>query len=280
MKFIYACDVHGDKNKYNKLIELCKETGINNIVLGGDIILKIGDREKEQPIYLKEFIDPYFAKLQENNINCICIMGNDDLEVLDEEYERICNKYSNVYNVDNSSIIFEDICFIGCGKVLDGPWHRKNRVVIEPESPMEKQVKDIVVVDKGTREITAKEWETYRYTYETMEHALESLPKNDSEYKTIYILHDPPYGVGLDVCFNGYQAGSKTITRFLENSNAYMSFHGHIHESPKMSGKWYSKIGNTIAIQPGQTEFDGSEFVYVIVDTDKGEYERYRCKVK
>jgi Icc-related predicted phosphoesterase len=279
MRFIYACDVHGDKDKYYKLIAICKERKIQNIVLGGDIILKKCDREKDQPVYLREFMDPYFNMLKNNNINCICILGNDDLEILDEEYEEICRKYSNVYSVDNKALIFEDICFIGCGKVLDGPWQRKSRVVVEKETPMEEQFYETVKVDKCTREISAKEWEEYRKNYETMEEALAKLPENNTELKTIYILHDPPYGIGLDVCFNGYEAGSKTIANFLRNSNAYMSLHGHIHESPNMSNKWYNTLENTICIQPGQTEIGEDDINYVVIDTDENTYERIVEKI-
>lgn len=34
MKFIYACDIHGDINKYEKLYKVLKENNINNLVIG------------------------------------------------------------------------------------------------------------------------------------------------------------------------------------------------------------------------------------------------------
>ena len=71
MRFIYACDIHGDDKKYNKLLEVCKKEKINNLVLGGDLILKKCNREKEQPIYLKNKLEPFFHRIKENNINCI-----------------------------------------------------------------------------------------------------------------------------------------------------------------------------------------------------------------
>ena len=63
------------------------------------------------------------------------------------------------------------------------------------------------------------------------------------------------------------------MTEFLENSNAYMSLHGHIHESPRMSELWHNKLGNTICIQPGQTELLNKEMFYVIVNTENNSYE-------
>ena len=38
MKFIYACDIHGDTIKYEKLHKLALENKINNIVIGRRLI--------------------------------------------------------------------------------------------------------------------------------------------------------------------------------------------------------------------------------------------------
>ena len=108
-----------------------------------------------------------------------------------------------------------------------------------------------------------------------MKDILEELPKPTTGNKAIYILHDPPADVGLDYCRDGAKPGSKDIYKFLENSNAYMSLHGHIHESYSLSKKWKAKIGNTIAVQAGQSELNEDYFVYVVVDTDNNICERY-----
>lgn len=41
MKFIYACDIHGDERKYEKLLEQAKNQNIKHIVLGGDLLPKM-----------------------------------------------------------------------------------------------------------------------------------------------------------------------------------------------------------------------------------------------
>ena len=46
-----------------------------------------------------------------------------------------------------------------------------------------------------------------------------------------------------------------------------------------MSGIWKAKLGNTICIQPGQTELGEKEMTYVIIDTDKNEIERFVTEV-
>lgn len=43
-----------------------------------------------------------------------------------------------------------------------------------------------------------------------------------------------------------------------------MSLHGHIHESPEMSGIWKATIGKTICIQPRQL----NPLTYVVINTE------------
>lgn len=276
MKFIYACDIHGDTNKYEKLFQKAKEENIGYIVLGGDLLPKRGFRVIIQPEFIKKYLEDYFKRLNESDIKCILIPGNDDLEKFDIQINELCKKYPNIYNIDNQKLDIEDVRFIGLSKVLDHPFGSKNRVVIEENLKMQPQLSEDIYIKKDTAVITIEEWKKYRETdIEKMEDILDSLPKVDKNRKTIYVFHNPPYGVGLDVCANGLQVGSKAITNFLENSNSYMSLHGHIHESPRISGLWYNKLGKTICIQSGQTELGEKECYYVIIDTELNTKTRY-----
>ena len=276
MKFIYACDIHGDTNKYEKLFKTAQKEDIKYMVLGGDLLPKRGIRVIIQPEFIRDFFEDYFKRLKENNIKCILIPGNDDLEKFDIEINELCEKYSNIYNIDNKKLDIEDVSFIGLSKVLDHPFGSKNRVLIEKNLKMQPQLSQDIYINRDTEVITISEWERYRETnIDKMEDILSSLPVVDKSRKTIYVLHNPPYGIGLDVCANGLQVGSKAITSFLEESNSYMALHGHIHESPKISGLWYNKLGKTICIQPGQTELGEKECYYVIIDTKIDKKDRY-----
>ena len=278
MKFIYACDIHGDESKYEKLFEQAKKQNIKYLVLGGDLLPKMcSNRKLEQTQFIQNYLNEYFTKLKENDIECICILGNDDLEILDNEFDKMCKAHTNVFNIDNKRVDIEDISFIGLSKVLDHPFGGKDRVVIENGLKMPMQLSYKILIDKCQNKITIDEWEKYReINIEKMENTLRNLPKIDDNKKTIYVFHNPPYGIGLDVCADGRQVGSKAMTEFLENSNAYMSLHGHIHESPRKSDLWYNMLGNTICIQPGQTELRNKEMFYVIVDTENNSYEIFK----
>ena len=89
--------------------------------------------------------------------------------------------------------------------------------------------------------------------------------------ESVYIIHMPPYGIGLDECRAGKRiVGSRALAKFLADNQPRYSLHGHIHESPQVSGKWQSPIGSTTCIQPGQNP----KFTYVTIDTQSGTHHR------
>lgn len=281
MKFLYACDIHGDKNKYSKLLEVAISEKIKYMVWGGDILPKRGGpRETIQPEFIDNYLDDYFSKLKEHNIECIFIMGNDDLENFDDKIKNLCQKHSHVHNIDRGMFEIEGISFMGLSNVLDNPFRYKNRVLMEDGLEMEEQLSTEIYINKGTNIITVEEWRRYRETsVDRMKDVLASLPKISDKKNTILVFHAPPYGIGLDECKVGYKAGSKDMANFIKNSGAYMSLHGHIHESPNVSGIWESKLGDTICIQPGQTELGEEKMMYMIIDTEKNKRERFLSKL-
>ena len=91
---------------------------------------------------------------------------------------------------------------------------------------------------------------------------------------TIYIFHNPPANLDLDVTQAGLKVGSKAEYAFLKENQPKLSLYGHIHESPDVSGKWYSRIGKTICIQPGQSHQHENFLNYVLVDLETMNIER------
>ncbi len=41
------------------------------------------------------------------------------------------------------------------------------------------------------------------------------------------------------------------MRRWIEERQPLLTLHGHIHESPVLSGHWAERIGNTICVNPG-----------------------------
>jgi Icc-related predicted phosphoesterase len=89
--------------------------------------------------------------------------------------------------------------------------------------------------------------------------------------RSIYVVHMPPSDLGLDHCSDGQQVGSKAIYDFLLEHQPALSLHGHIHESPEISGRWHARLGDTLCIQPGQL----APFTYVTIDLSTMQVDRH-----
>ena len=71
----------------------------------------------------------------------------------------------------------------------------------------------------------------------------------------------------MDIIADGAHVGSKAVMEFIENKQPPLTLHGHIHESPKMSGSWKDKIGKTICVNVGSS-YPEDKLNCVVIDVD------------
>jgi Icc-related predicted phosphoesterase len=85
-------------------------------------------------------------------------------------------------------------------------------------------------------------------------------------------MHSPPFGTRLDLIQGGKSAGSRSIKTFIEKNQPLLTLHGHIHESPNLSGAYMDRIGETLSVNPGQfiwTNRDVSRLHAVTFEMDR-----------
>lgn len=128
---------------------------------------------------------------------------------------------------------------------------------------------------------TTTPWHSPReVTEEAMGAALERLTGLlVPDQPTIFNLHDPPHGSGLDLAFRltadlrvqsgGGQpllepVGSTAVRTLIERVQPVLSLHGHIHES-----RAATTIGRTVVLNPGSTYGEGT-LQGVLVTLEKG----------
>jgi uncharacterized protein len=123
-------------------------------------------------------------------------------------------------------------------------------------------------------------WETYREEDEPdlgvrIERAAANLTARPEQ--TIFNLHCPPYGSGLDdapeltddmrLKHAGHApvpCGSKAVREAIERHQPLLSLHGHIHES-----RGNTRIGKTLCINPGSS-YEQGELLGAVVELDGG----------
>jgi Icc-related predicted phosphoesterase len=88
----------------------------------------------------------------------------------------------------------------------------------------------------------------------------------DEIRRSVWLVHNPPADLGMDICYDGRQVGSPNILRFIKDTQPLFGCSGHIRESPyQPGGKWAARIGQTIWFQPGQ---EGSKLHYVALEIE------------
>jgi Icc-related predicted phosphoesterase len=204
----------------------------------------------------------------------LCFPANDDLAAFDKVFEETCNKYTYVKYIAQKRVEINGYEFIGFNWVPDFPFLLKDRCRMDDKKYKVgyQKGKGIYSREDHFEEIT--DWEKTIKTMPTIEEELEKLEKPKDISKTIYIMHAPPVNLGLDVCLNGKKVGSKAIFRFIKKYQPLMTLHGHIHESPYVTGVWHKALGKTICIQPGQ-EGHMENFIYITVNFNNMELKRY-----
>ena len=74
MKILYVTDLHGDKKKYRKILDVAIEKEIKVIVNGGDMLPKQCDRHSEQSFFINGFLDEYFEELKKQDITYLAML--------------------------------------------------------------------------------------------------------------------------------------------------------------------------------------------------------------
>lgn len=283
MKMLYVTDMHGDKAKYEKILDVALSQHIKLIVNGGDMLPKLGKRHEEQPRFINEYLRDYFRHLQVNGISYLAMLGNDDLKAVDDVFGRICAEFDNVHDITCKKVVIEGYEFIGMDSILDHPFGCKDRVVMEKNYIHQRQLSTVALLSNSIEYDRIYNWIEYSTTkLPHMCEILNSLPKTIHPDKTIYIMHMPPASLHLGQLYSqDLDIGSQDIYDFLKENQPLLSLHGHIHESPDTKkGRWMNQILNTTCIQPGQREFYDEEMIYAFIDLDQGIYERRIIELK
>lgn len=218
---LYATDIHGDRDFYERLLEEAEKLRVSYVVIGGDITpleFLISDMGCEgQRQFLEEELIPRIHHFHnQTGIEVYIIMGNDDYNINADLLEK----------ADEQGIlhfIHQKICPIGKRFIAGYSF-------INPTP------------------FLFKEWERSEDQLKT---DLDCLCKNHEPRQLILACHAPPFDTHLDIIHNGQHVGSTGIRKFIEEKQPFLTLHGHIHESPDLSGSCSDTIGKTRAFNPG-----------------------------
>ena len=260
-KLIFTADLHGNEKFYKRLFKKAEDENADAIVIGGDLCGRggnaISEKIENQKLFLKDFMLPLFKEFRQNNKSreIYLIMGNDDFRVSSGILENT-EKSKILKSIHKKSVkLNENFNIAGYSFVNPTPFRLKDW-----EKPDFKG-------DKMPQQLFAEEIRSIEKESGTIKEDLEKLKKLSNPKKTIYVIHAPPFNTNLDIITTGIHVGSKSLRNFIEKEQPPLTLHGHIHESPKMSGSWKDRIDNTICINVGSS-YPEDKLNCAVIDID------------
>ena len=226
MLISYATDVHGNTSFIESILEKSVKHKVDAIIINGDLT---PDEYFMDVLAQREFFDSYLIPLfrefrKRHNIEIFVLMGNHDYQ----------ENMSVLYKAEKNKII----------KALHDRIHKINGFSITGYSYI--------------NPIGFLSWEKQE---PEIKKDLGKLKNRLDFKKCIFVTHAPPHKTKLDVIYGGRHVGSKAIREFIEEFQPYLCLHGHIHESPKVSGSITDNIGRSLCVNPGNAKI-------VLIDLD------------
>jgi uncharacterized protein len=266
MKILFTSDLHGEGRFYQELLDLARSSPSEVVALGGDLLpsfpptKRYEDMIPHQKTFIRQFLIPFFKQIIETT-SChriVLIPGNWDLGypfIFDEPVAGVIDLSGKGYKLDNGYQL------IGYPFVPPTPFRPKDyEKMDDPEAPWPPQKNPSYVTSSDHPDtLLPIDPSPYLRQKGTIREDLDLLPRPVDPGKTVFIMHSPPFGTGLDVVRGGRSAGSVSIRNFILKNQPLLTLHGHIHESPEISGACFEYLGETLSINPGQAETTGRD---------------------
>jgi len=259
MKALFTSDLHGETRLYHELLDLIQRAPSEILILGGDLLPSFAPSKKyedmipNQKMFIDQFLLPFFKTLIEKTLARLIFLvpGNWDLGypcLFRNPMENMVDLSQKGYRLPSGYEL------IGYSFVPPTPFRPKTYEKMDDrESPWPPQKNPSYIrLAEQDNQLTPIDPYVYLKQGGTIEEDLQRLARPTDLKKTIYVMHSPPYGTRLDSIQGGHHVGSKAIKTFVEKSQPLLTLHGHIHESPEVSGSFLDKIGETISVNPGQ----------------------------
>ena len=265
MVVVYTSDLHGNKEHYQELFELAEQRKAQAIIIGGDMLPIHGPFKyslQEQQNFIFSYLEPKIQdfRFRAPQTTIYAMLGNDDWQASNVHLETLVAKSTLRLLHAEKHELGSDYELVGYAHVPPTPFTIKDGERRDLLDDAVDGQRCTACVSQGPK-IIVVDPRRYFASMNSIEEELEQLPTARDYRKTVYVMHSPPFRTNLDRLFDGRWIGSQAIRAFVEKYQPYLTLHGHIHESPEISGTYWDRIGKTICINPGQS----TEELYAVV---------------
>lgn len=277
MRLVYTADLHGDIDSYRSLLDFAVARDARAAIVGGDLLphaIKLDNAIGLQRAFIDERLTPLLETFRAGHpdIAVYLLAGNDDwaaairaLEVLEARglahplHERVYALRS-----DSARAAGPDAALWLAGYACVPPtpfsikdYERRDEEALPAFSFAMAYASWSGAIQPITPQAIA--------ALPSIAEALAALARASDPARTLYVCHTPPADTPLDQMPRQKHVGSRALRTFIERHAPPLTLHGHIHESPQMSGRYAVRIGTTWCVNPGHNP---RQFYAVSLDTD------------
>ncbi|MEJ2348559.1 MAG: metallophosphoesterase [Anaerolineales bacterium] len=275
----FVSDLHGELSRYEKLFEAIRTEKPVVVFLGGDLLpsasIAFSQAMKSAGLFVKDVLVAGFRLLKrqmgEGYPRVLLILGNDDPRAIEREIIKGESEHIWQY-MHMRRTTLRGFSIYGYALVPPTPFTLKDWEKYDLSHFVDH---GCVPPDEGWRTVPAQ---AYEVKYGTIQEDLANLVGENDLSRAIFLFHAPPYQTALDRAgldgrsINGVpvdvHVGSIAVKRFIEARQPLITLHGHIHESPRLTGSWLCKIGRTYSYSAAH---DGPELSLIRFDPTRPE---------
>lgn len=253
---LFVSDLHGNISRYQTLFQLILAEKPAAVFIGGDILPAGTVLESFSLIqhrdFINQFLIPEFKQLRQMLGNSypeiFIIMGNDDPRF--EEISLLSGAAQGLWHyLHNRHYQWYDYYIFGYAYIPPSPFRLKDWERYDVSRYADP---GCISPEEGYYSFPVSNHEK---KFATIEKDLENLCQGYNLSRAIFLFHSPPYNTLLDRAALDKKlidrvpldvhVGSIAIREFMADKQPYLTLHGHIHESSRLTGNWQDKIGHT-----------------------------------
>lgn len=280
IKALFISDLHGSIQKYEFLFKKILTLKPAAVFIGGDLLGFAAAGKDTAGV--QNFLSDYLAvELQKLRLQMnrkypaiFAIMGNDDPKTHESELVKMTEDGILIY-ANERKIPFHNFTVCGYSYIPPSPYMNKDWEKYDVS----------MYVDVGSISPEAgfrfQPVSSDEIRYNTIKRDLQRLFDEPDLSDAICLFHSPPYqtsldraeldGIKIDHVPLDVHVGSIAIKEFIRNRSPYLTLHGHIHESTRLTGKWQEKIGKTICFQAAVERNEKGIILFDLLQPEKAE---------
>jgi len=255
--FLLTSDIHQHIPKWKQLVAAVQRDEPRFVLIAGDLLPKSGGFKGQRDFFPKLAL--HLEDMRKMGATVLLMMGNDDFHPLEPTLDELAARGLCV-NMNGRVHREAGFTFCGVAQVRDYPFGYKHWCVPDGEfvqSAVQFCGEGLTVDDEGqwVKLSNLREHLLSKLSLEQRVSSLLAQLQSDELSRSVWLIHQPPTALGMDICGDGQEVGSPTILDFIGRHQPLVGVSGHIHESPyQKGGRWVGLVRDSLWFQPGQMD--------------------------